>query len=180
MHVHPSRIALAINIRPMNLEDIDEILEIDRLSFPTPWPESAYRYELTSNPVSRLWVAELSEGFRKNRLVGMIVIWLIEDEAHIATIAVHPGFRREKIGSRLLGSALQELIQEGAREVMLEVRNSNQAAQALYRQFGFEVVNRRPRYYRDNNEDALLMSSFDLDLTTLELFSRVSRYELSE
>jgi [ribosomal protein S18]-alanine N-acetyltransferase len=171
-------LTLTINIRPMNLEDIESVLEIDQQSFPTPWPRSAYRYELISNPMSRLWVAEVDEASGERRLAGMIVVWLIESEAHIATIAVHPDLRRERIGMRLLAYALQEMVHEGAREAMLEVRNSNQAAQELYRKFGFEVVNRRRRYYRDNNEDALLMNLVGLDHIAFDLFSEADGQDL--
>jgi ribosomal-protein-alanine N-acetyltransferase len=93
----------------------------------------------------------------------MIVVWLILDEAHIATLAVHPEFRRKGVGSQLLEAALIEARNKGAREAMLEVRASNHIAQALYKDYGFEVVHRRPRYYRDNNEDALLMNLNNLD-----------------
>ena len=162
--------AIKIDIRPMTLEDIEEVAEIDQLSFANPWPQSSYRYELTSNPMSRLWVAEVGKLSGNFRLVGMIVVWLIEDEAHIATIAVHPDFRRKGIGRSLLAYALRESICVGARYAMLEVRKSNQEAQELYLKFGFEVVNRRARYYRDNNEDALLMNLNNLDYTKFELF----------
>jgi ribosomal-protein-alanine N-acetyltransferase len=92
----------------------------------------------------------------------MTVVWLILDEAHIATIAVHPDFRGHGIGSLMLRTILEEAARKGAGEAMLEVRANNGIAQAMYRRFGFEVVFRRPRYYRDNNEDALLMSLDDL------------------
>jgi [ribosomal protein S18]-alanine N-acetyltransferase len=160
---------LSIFIRAMRVEDIPEVLEIDRMSFPVPWPESAYRYELCSNPLSRLWVAEVDLGYGKRRLVGMIVLWLIEDEAHIATLAVYPDYRRERIGSRLLAFALQDALQHGARQAMLEVRKSNQVAQTLYRKFGFEIITQRARYYKDNNEDALLMNLEDLNQSHLEI-----------
>jgi [ribosomal protein S18]-alanine N-acetyltransferase len=163
------KMTLRIVIRAMRLEDIPSVLEIDRMSFPTPWPESAYRYELCSNPLSRLWVAEVDLGFGESRLVGMIVLWLIEDEAHIATLAVHPEYRRERIGARLLAFALQDALQHGAREAMLEVRKSNQVAQTLYRKFGFEIITQRARYYKDNNEDALLMNLDDLNQSPLEI-----------
>jgi ribosomal-protein-alanine N-acetyltransferase len=79
-------------------------------------------------------------------------------QAHIATIAVHPDYRRQGIGKILLRFALDWAARNGAQRAMLEVRASNQSAQALYLQFGFEVVSRRPRYYKDNHEDALLMN----------------------
>lgn len=149
---------IAINIRPMRIDDLEQVCYIDRQSFTLPWPDNAYSHELKDNPAARLWVAEDIQFSGDPKIVGIIVMWLVLDEAHIATLAVHPDFRREGIGKRLLVVALQAAIQNGARQALLEVRANNQAAQALYQQFGFEVVGRRPRYYRDNQEDALLMT----------------------
>jgi len=148
----------AINIRPMQIDDVEQVCLIDRQSFTLPWPDNAYYHELKENPAAKLWVAENVQLSDKRMIVGVIVIWLVLDEAHIATLAVHPDYRREGIGKRLLMVALQEAIQYGAGQALLEVRAKNQAAQALYRLFGFEVVGYRPRYYKDNHEDALLMT----------------------
>jgi ribosomal-protein-alanine N-acetyltransferase len=87
----------------------------------------------------------------------MVVAWLLVDEVHIATIATHPEFRRHGIASRLLSNILLHGIEEGAQTSFLEVRESNLAAQEMYRKFGYEVAGRRRRYYRDNDEDAILM-----------------------
>ena len=152
-----------IIIRPMRTDDLDSVMKIDDLSFSMPWPESAYRHELNENPAAELWVAETNSSSRGDQIIGMIVIWLILDEAHIATLAVHPEFRRKGVGSNLLEVALIEARKKGAQDAMLEVRASNHIAQALYKDYGFEVVHRRPRYYRDNNEDALLMNLSSLD-----------------
>lgn len=143
----------SVLIRPMRLEDLEAVVTIERLSFTLPWSESAYRYELTENAAARLWVAE-----EAGQVIGMLVLWLILDEAHIATLAVHPAHRQRGIARRLLLQALRSAWQEGARQAFLEVRQSNLAAQRLYQQLGFEISGRRPRYYRDNNEDALLMT----------------------
>ena len=88
----------------------------------------------------------------------MIVVWMIMDESHIATLAVLPEFRRKGISQMLLKVALMESIRIGARLATLEVRASNRVAHALYRRFRFIVVGRRPRYYQDNQEDALIMT----------------------
>lgn len=141
----------------MRLEDVPQVTLIDRLSFNLPWPESAFRYELVNNPGSLLWVAEVEQP-EGRRVVGAIVVWMILDEAHIATLAVHPDYRRLGISKQLLAVALIKAIQQGAVQATLEVRANNLAAQALYRRFHFEVVGRRPRYYRDNNEDAIIMT----------------------
>lgn len=142
-----------MNIRRMTLDDISQVVAIDKVSFSLPWPERSFRFEVTENSAARAWVAEAD-----GRIVGMIVAWLLVDEAHIATIAAHPELRRHGIASRLLIHALEYMRSEGARTSVLEVRESNLAAQEMYRKFGFEVSGRRPRYYRDNEEDAILMS----------------------
>lgn len=159
---------MEITIRQMTLNDVEQVHAIDVASFSMPWTERSFRFELTENTNSRLYVAEMRSGGAAPRLAGMIVIWMILDEAHIGTIAVHPDFRRLGIGRRLLAVALLEAAKEQAKQAFLEVRRSNEAAQALYAAFGFEVVGVRPRYYRDNHEDALLMTLFQLDEEALE------------
>jgi ribosomal-protein-alanine N-acetyltransferase len=140
-------------VRRMNVEDVPAAHEIDKLSFSLPWPERSFRFEASDNPASRCWVAELD-----GRLVGMLILWKIVDEAHIATLATHPEFRRQRIAEQLLVVALENAYAEGARSALLEVRAGNVVAQTLYRKFGFEEVGRRERYYKDNNEDAVLMT----------------------
>lgn len=152
-----------LQLRPMLLEDIEQVQAIDRASFSTPWPTRAYHYELRNNPKSVLWVAEIDPFDGEKKIVGMTVVWLIIDEAHIATLAVHPEYRQLGIGSRLLAKSLASAIERGADQATLEVRASNEAAQALYKRFGFEVVGKRPRYYKDNAEDAILMTVHNLD-----------------
>ena len=142
-----------MNIRRMTLDDLAQVVAIDKVSFSLPWPERSFRFEIADNPASRAWVAELD-----GKVVGAIVAWLLVDEAHIATIATHPDFRRQGIAGKLLIHALEYMRSEGARISVLEVRESNAAAQEMYRKFGFEESGRRPRYYRDNSEDAILMT----------------------
>ena len=144
---------MTASIRRMILEDVPAVHAIDLLSFSLPWPERSFRYELTENQVSRGWVADVD-----GTIAAMLVLWLIVDEAHIATIAVHPDFRRQGIGEQILLYALRAARNEGAQRAFLEVRAGNIAAQAMYKKYGFEVVGVRPGYYKDNNEDALLMN----------------------
>jgi len=144
---------VTVSIRRMILEDVPAVHAIDLLSFSLPWPERSFRYELTENQVSRGWVADVD-----GTIAAMLVLWLIVDEAHIATIAVHPDFRRQGIGEQILLYALRAARNEGAQRAFLEVRAGNIAAQAMYKKYGFEVVGVRPGYYKDNNEDALLMN----------------------
>ncbi len=145
-------------LRRMRLEDVPAVHGIDSLSFSMPWPERSYRYEVSENPAARAWVAELD-----GRVAAMLVLWLVVDEAHIATIATHPDFRRRGVGERILLASLRAVRAEGARRAFLEVRVGNEAAQAMYRKYGFEVTGRRPKYYKDNGEDALLMTLDHLD-----------------
>lgn len=149
---------MSVEIRRMTLEDVPAVVALDRLSFSLPWPERSFRFELTDNPRSRCWVAEAD-----GRLAGMLVAWLLVDEAHIATIATHPDHRRQGIASKLLTYALRYMSREGAVTSFLEVRESNTAAQEMYRRFGYEQVGRRKRYYKDTNEDAILMTLDGLD-----------------
>ncbi len=141
------------DIRRMTVDDMPAVVELDRLSFSLPWPERSFRFELTDNPASRCWVAESA-----GRIVGVIVVWLLVDELHIATLAAHPDFRRQGIARALLTHVLRLAVKEGAASSFLEVRAGNLAAQALYRKFGYEESGRRPRYYKDNDEDAILMT----------------------
>jgi ribosomal-protein-alanine N-acetyltransferase len=147
-----------IILRAMELEDVEQVYAIDVLSFSLPWSERSYRFELSENNASHPWVAEAVSARGERQVVGMIVVWFILDEAHIATIATHPAFRRMGIARRLLGRALEDGAAFGAEKAFLEVRRSNLAAQALYQSFGFVVTGVRPRYYLDTQEDALLMT----------------------
>jgi ribosomal-protein-alanine N-acetyltransferase len=145
----------------MIVDDIPAVVAIDRTSFPNPWPERSYIYELKYNPSSRLFVAEVCEE-DEFRVVGFIGFWFVIDEAHISTVAVHPNFRGYKIGDRLVARALRAVKELGGCLVSLEVRESNQVALSLYRKYGFKKVGRRKRYYRDNKEDAIVMTLDDL------------------
>jgi ribosomal-protein-alanine N-acetyltransferase len=153
--------AFFFSVRPMEERDLSQVQAIDQMSFSLPWPASAYRYELFHNLNSIQHVAE--SGQPKPRVVAMIVVWVILDEAHIATLAVHPDYRQHGIARQLIFSALQSAFQKGARQATLEVRSGNQAAISLYKGLEFEIVGNRPRYYKDNQEDALIMTVSSLD-----------------
>ena len=137
----------------MRVDDLPQVLAIDQISFNTPWPENSFRYELLENHNAHCWVAEIDQN-----LIGFVVCWLIVDEAHIATIAVHPKSRGLGVGKALVITGLRELIFRGASMATLEVRAGNKMAQQLYHYFGFEEVGVRERYYQDTHEDAILMT----------------------
>jgi len=128
-------------------------MAIERLSFPTPWERQAFSDEL-ARPWARLEILrQVSTGL----VVGFCNYWLVADELHILNVAVHPDERRQGHAARLLEHILSEAKRNQARVVLLEVRISNLAAQALYRKYDFRDVGTRPKYYADNGEDALLM-----------------------
>jgi [ribosomal protein S18]-alanine N-acetyltransferase len=138
----------------MRLEDVPAVHEIERLSFRTPWPAYAFEQELRGNRLARYVVARAGD-----LVVGFAGIWLMVDDAHVTTFGVHPDWRRQGIGRQLLLSISELSVAIGARRMTLEVRPSNEAAQALYHAFGFEIAGRRPRYYTDDGEDALVMTT---------------------
>jgi Acetyltransferases len=107
-------------IRRMTLDDLEQVIAIDQVSFSLPWPARSFRFELTDNPASRCWVADLD-----GKVIAMLVGWLIVDELHVATIATHPDFRGRGIGRDLLLRALHLAKAEGARKSFLEVREGN-------------------------------------------------------
>ncbi len=152
-----------INLRPMTLADLDQVEAIEVASFLTPWPKDIFTYELKPDRHSITWVAEWVNPDGGAKVVASIVIWLVNAEAHIGTLAVKPGYRRHGIAQKLLGHALIECARRGARQATLEVRVSNQAAQKLYDKFGFEVLGIRKDYYKDTHEDAVLMMLAPLD-----------------
>jgi ribosomal-protein-alanine N-acetyltransferase len=152
---------LEVTIRRMTVDDIPAVVAIDRLSFPNPWPERSYIFELQHNPSSRLFVAEVYD-VEVEQVIGFIGYWFVIDEAHISTFAVHPAYRGYRIGDRLLEVALESAREMGGCLATLEVRESNQVALKLYQKYGFLPAGRRKRYYRDNNEDAIIMTLDDL------------------
>ncbi len=175
-----------VHFRPMRLKDVPMVALLDQMSFSLPWPPRAFFRELET-PHSRCWVAEtrletpleylssipesppaLSLQAGDLAVVGALVLWKVVDEAHIATLAVHPQFRRRGIARQLIIISLQAAAEEGARSALLEVRAGNTGAIRLYQELGFVEVGRRPRYYKDNNEDAILMT---LEPLTPETFA---------
>jgi ribosomal-protein-alanine N-acetyltransferase len=143
---------LEIDIEQMHVSDLDRVLEIEALSYPTPWSRRAFQSELTDNTYAYYFVAR-----HAGVIIGYVGMWVILDEAHITNIAVHPGFRRKAIGRRMLMAMFEEAKRRGATRMTLEVRVSNFSAQALYRDLGFVDRGIRKGYYSDTNEDAIIM-----------------------
>jgi ribosomal-protein-alanine N-acetyltransferase len=166
-------------IEPMQLRDVAEVMEVEQLSFPSPWSARAYSYELQENNLSHYFIARQQRPLAKKgpgfwnglrRSLGMAAspegsilgyggFWLMAGEAHISTIAVRPEWRRRGIGELLVVAMLERAVELGGNVATLEVRVSNVAAQSLYKKYGFAKVGRRPRYYSDRGEDALIMTT---------------------
>ena len=162
-------------VEPMRLADVPAVLDIERLSFSSPWPAFAFEQELTANRLAHYQVARLDD-----RVVAFGGIWLMVDEAHITTFGVHPDHRRRGIGRRLMLRLAELAIELGALRMTLEVRVSNLPAQALYRSFGFGVAGRRIAYYSDDGEDALVMTTPDFGDPVLDAALAAARASASE
>lgn len=130
----------------------DAILGIEKSAFPTPWNRAMFSSEIEA-PFSYLWAL-----VREDACIGYICFWLLAGEIHLLNLAVHRQERRKGWGRYLLDAMIQAGRSKGAELAWLEVRPSNAAAQRLYQKTGFKQTGRRPRYYRDTKEDALVMS----------------------
>jgi ribosomal-protein-alanine N-acetyltransferase len=149
-----ARPPLKVRIEPMRLEDVPAVHEIEAASFPTPWPDYAFRQELQTNKMAHYLVVRSGD-----ETIAYGGLWLMFDEAHITTFAVLPEWRRRGIGGRLMLGLMDVALDLKARVMTLEVRLSNKPARELYGRFGFKPVGVRPRYYSDNGEDALIMTT---------------------
>jgi ribosomal-protein-alanine N-acetyltransferase len=138
----------------MGLDDLPAVQVIERAVFSAPWPANAYRTELQTNKLAHYLVVRVGD-----EIAGFAGLWLMVDEAHITTFAIAPAWRRNHLAERLLVALLDIALERQAAEATLEVRLSNLPARRLYEKFGFRPVGIRPRYYSDNNEDALIMTT---------------------
>lgn len=171
MSPHPD--ASQIRLRSMRADDIPQVAALDHLSFADPWPQGSFEYELKANNYSLCLVAEDPAAAEGGNIVGALVVWLIVDEAHIATIAVHPDHRHRGIGRRLLAEGLLQAAERGAVKSLLEVRSGNAEALHLYYGFGFKAVGLRPNYYPTEQEDALLLDLDPLDVEFLRNLKQI-------
>ncbi len=141
-----------ISIVKASREHIDDIVNVEKLSFKIPWSRQSITDEFLNNEAA-IYYCVLAGG----KAVGYGGMWQVLDEGHITNIAVHPEFRQSGLGSALMETLLLEAERRGLKALTLEVRKSNLSAQALYRKYGFSDGGMRKRYYADNNEDAIIM-----------------------
>lgn len=151
----PSAPRAAVRFEPMQVDDLETVLVIERLSLSPPWSRAMFLGELANTRTSRLLVARV--GQELNTLVGYVGYRVVVDEMHIVIVAVHPKWRRRRIARQMLEYAMAQARQESCRKATLEVRASNAGAQQLYFQLGFAPVGTRPGYYRYPSEDALIL-----------------------
>ncbi|NPA07279.1 MAG: ribosomal protein S18-alanine N-acetyltransferase [Chloroflexi bacterium] len=142
-------------VRWMRPEDAAHAAALSRASFDLPWAEEHFQYEVR-NPLSRAWVVE---EMANGQVVGFLILWLVADQAEIATVAIAAEHRRRGLARHLVARAVREACAQGARQIDLEVRVDNHAAIALYRALGFREAGRRRGYYQtaQGPTDALRM-----------------------
>lgn len=195
---------MSLVLRYMRVDDISRVVAIDGLSFTPPWSKDSYAFEIRQSKISHMatlearsadaggdpaaadWRHRLSGWLRQeeatmtNRsvVVGYGGLWKIEGEAHISTIAIHPDHRRRGFGEILLAGMFGKALRLNAKYIVLEVRVSNEAAQRLYRKYGFARHGRKRNYYRSNREDAYDMR-VSLDAAVRRRFDQLYR-ELRE
>ena len=142
-------------LRPMTFDDLDQVVALEARTYGQPWTAKVFRDELTAP--SRTYIVAEADG----RIVGYAGMMVVGDDAHVNTVAVDPDVRGAALGTRLMLHLIEAGLAAEARNLTLEVRTSNSAAQALYRKFGMAPVGVRKNYYR--NEDALIMWAHDID-----------------
>ncbi len=138
----------------MTEEDLDEVLEIEKISFPLPWSRPLFEKELQNAHAFNLVLRDLKKGGRG--VAGYVVFWHVADEMHLLQLAVHEDYRRRGLGRLLLAEAIRLAGEKGCLHAFLEVRQVNEAGKALYLNFGFKEIGLRKKYYSDG-EDACVM-----------------------
>jgi ribosomal-protein-alanine N-acetyltransferase len=141
-----------LTFQQMAEDHLDEVMGIEALSFTSPWSRKAYLYELHNNDFAHYIVARLED-----RIVGYAGMWVLMDESHITTVAVHPVCRGRGLGRSIMAEMMRRSLIMGVTRITLEVRSSNQPARSLYASLGFVEKGLRKKYYADNNEDAVVM-----------------------
>ena len=140
-----------IIIRPMTIDDVDEVYVVEEDCFVDPWSKESIRKELKNN-LARYLVAQLDD-----KIVGYVGVWFVVDEGHITNVAVHSDYRGKKVGDKLVKQMVELCKENNIVAMTLEVRTSNTVAQNLYRKYGFKMGGIRKEYYSDNKEDAIIM-----------------------
>jgi ribosomal-protein-alanine N-acetyltransferase len=149
------RFSSFVRIEEMTVQDMEQIMAIEKVSFPTPWSENMFRKELKVS-MSRNFVARIKSEKGKE-LIGYMNYWIYAGESHLNNIAVRRDYRRKGIASKLMTEMIRKSLKEGAALGTLEVRRTNGAAIRLYERYGYILKGVRPNYYDDTKEDGLIM-----------------------
>jgi ribosomal-protein-alanine N-acetyltransferase len=142
-----------IAIRPMTIDDVDGVFEVEKNCFEHYWSKGEFEKEM-KNDVARYLVADID-----GKIVGYVGIWFVAGEGHITNVAVHSDYRGQKIGDILIKHLVKICKDNNIFAMTLEVRVSNIVAQNLYKKYGFKLAGIRKEYYSDNKEDAMIMWS---------------------
>jgi ribosomal-protein-alanine N-acetyltransferase len=140
-------------LRTATAGDVADVAAMERACYSDPWPASSFA-TLPTNERVFFVVARAPDS---DALLGFAIAWYVMDEGELANLAVAPEQRRLGIGQALLEAVTSDALGRGTAELYLEVRESNSAARRLYEAAGFEQVGRRKRYYRQPEEDALIL-----------------------
>jgi ribosomal-protein-alanine N-acetyltransferase len=138
-------------LRPMIIEDLGQVVEIEKASMPSPWSKELFEEELKRER-ARYFVGEID-----GQVAGYMGYWEAPEEAHIINLAIAPRFRQKGFGFQMMEYCLRFAYNKGARLATLEVRESNEAALKLYEKMNFRTVAIRKKYYSDNQENAIVM-----------------------
>ena len=148
---------LEIKIEQLQLEQLNQVVELDKLCLGGLWSLEGYQRELNSPNSTLLVLSVTSQKSEVGSVVGIGCLWAILEEAHITMLAVHPNYQRQGLGQLLLYALLKDASKRGLERATLEVRESNQTALSLYHKFGFKLAGRRKGYYQNLGEDALIL-----------------------
>lgn len=140
--------------RPLTIDDLEAVVDMEAANQPAPWSEGVFRDELAAE--NRIYLAAEEEG-----LVGFGGVMVVGDDAHVTNLLVDPEWRRRGVGIELMKALIEGAIEVGARHLTLEVRAGNKAARALYARLGLAPVGVRRGYYGD--DDALILWAHDID-----------------
>jgi ribosomal-protein-alanine N-acetyltransferase len=159
-----------VTLTTMRRRHLRSVLRIEAQVYPRPWSLGLFVSELALRGSRAYFVARVGP-----LVVGYAGLMLVAGEGHVTTIAVDPAWHRLKIGTRLMAALARAAVERGATALTLEVRLTNEAAQNLYRQFGFVPAGVRKNYYAESNEDAIVMWADDVD--TDDYAARLDRIE---
>lgn len=156
---------MAVAFEKMSAAHLDQVLEIEKVSFPTPWSRDSFMGEIQQNDFA-LYIVAVYDG----AVIGYGGMWLIFNEAHITNVAVRPDLRGKNIGKALMLEIIRQAVLRGADSMTLEVRPSNKTARRLYQGLGFKERGVRKHYYVDTNEDAIIMWKENLPAQEFKFF----------